>query len=132
MSKQGKIGGTVEGINCLLSEGPHISSLSGFAFIFSCSLFFFITNTAAGGQLTLSFPSQRASSSPEGSLEIGPYFNCALVNVHIISHTGFDGGETPGGSLIVRGVISCGNGFWGLIAMAISPLPLGLRDLSQR
>lgn len=71
-------------------------------------------------------------SAAQGSFEIGPYFNCASVNVHIISHMGFDEGETPGRSIIVRGVISCGNGCWGLIAMAISPLPLGLCDLSQR
>lgn len=34
-------------------------------------------------------------SATKGSFEIGPYFNCAPVNVHIISHMGFDEGETP-------------------------------------
>lgn len=31
-------------------------------------------------------------SAPKGSFELGPDFNCAIVNVHIISHMGFDEG----------------------------------------
>lgn len=68
---------------------------------------------------------------------LAPHFNCTVVNVHIISHMGlgegFDYPKVPMvGSVIVKGAVSCRNGFWGLIAMAISPSPLGLHDPSQR
>lgn len=74
---------------------------------------------------------------------LSAHFNFTVVNVLLISHMGVRDGlgrdglgrggkELRAGWLIVRGAVSRACGCWSLIAMAISPLPFGTVDPSQR